>query len=68
MLKFGKLVASLLASAGIVGSLATIPNIPTWSASLHKPLCKAPLSRGIGFFAWLMLPKSYDSRHPLMDT
>ena len=36
--------ASIIGSfvAAAVGSLATIPNIPTWYAALHKPLLNPP--------------------------
>ena len=36
--------ASILGSlaAGVVGSLATMPNIPTWYAALEKPLLNPP--------------------------
>lgn len=39
-----KLVASIILCqlAGIVGSLATIPSIPTWYASLKKPFFTPP--------------------------
>lgn len=43
-MKFFKLVASIAvtAMAGVLGSLATIPNIPTWYAFLHKPWFDPP--------------------------
>lgn len=39
-----KLIVSLIVSvsAGAVGSLATIPNIPTWYAALDKPWLNPP--------------------------
>jgi len=43
-MKFFKLLASILltAMAGVLGSIATIPNIPTWYAFLHKPWFDPP--------------------------
>lgn len=39
-----KLIASLVISfgAGAIGSLATLPNIPTWYVDLEKPLLNPP--------------------------
>jgi tryptophan-rich sensory protein len=44
MLQPAKLAGSIAVSfaAGAVGSLATIPNIPTWYMSLHKPFFNPP--------------------------
>jgi len=36
------LVAAAMVAAGGVGSLATLPNIPTWYAALHKPVFTPP--------------------------
>lgn len=36
----GSIAASL--AAGVLGSLATMPNIPTWYAALEKPLLNPP--------------------------
>jgi tryptophan-rich sensory protein len=43
-MKAMKLIASLVISfaAGVVGNIATIPNIPTWYAGLEKPLLNPP--------------------------
>jgi benzodiazapine receptor len=45
-----KLVVSLVACqcAGLIGSLATTPNIPTWYATLEKPVFTPP--------SWLFAP------------
>jgi tryptophan-rich sensory protein len=39
-----KVLASILfcALAGIIGSIFTMPNIPTWYATLHKPFFSPP--------------------------
>lgn len=44
MTKIVKLIVSLAVSfaAGAVGSLATIPNVPTWYAALDKPFFNPP--------------------------
>jgi benzodiazapine receptor len=44
MNRVAKLIASIAASfaAGAIGSLATIPNIPTWYAALEKPFFNPP--------------------------
>lgn len=44
MLKLKKLASSLLIAftPGAIGSLATIPNIPLWYASLNKPFFNPP--------------------------
>jgi benzodiazapine receptor len=43
-MKAMKLIASLVISfaAGAIGSIATIPNIPTWYAGLEKPFLNPP--------------------------
>jgi len=45
-----KLVVSIIAcqGAGLIGSLATTPNIPTWYAALEKPFFTPP--------SWLFAP------------